>query len=135
MIDSGAGVHVCPFEYAKEYPINPVDNHLQLVNADGSPIKCYGGRWVKYEIIPGRTLWIRYLVCDVTNAIWSVSKFRRGQGSPKAKFDFGDDLKINFGDEYEVGFYEKGRITSSRQCELFRLTTDSRKTPTLSPTR
>ena len=104
MIDSGAGAHVCPWKYGIEYPLNPLTENVKLVNANGSPIKCYGERWIKYEIIEGFFIWVKFLVCDVSNVIWSVSKLRKHD----VNFNFGNELKINFGSNFSVDFYEKG---------------------------
>ena len=98
MIDSGAGAHVCSLDYANDYPI--ISNQHKVFNADGSSIKCYGERWVKYELIRGRLIWVRYLVCAVPNTAWSVSGFRRSG----VNFNFGDELNIKFGSEFDVGF-------------------------------
>ena len=47
MIDSGAGAHVCPLEYGQDYPVKPLPDQFRLVNANGSPIKTFGERWIK----------------------------------------------------------------------------------------
>jgi hypothetical protein len=67
MIDSGAGVCVCPLNYAEEVPLEEVP-HTQrpkLSTATGKTITVYGKRCVKYRVDHSLTLSITYWVCDV----------------------------------------------------------------------
>ena len=103
LIDSGASIHVCPTSYARDYPTKRVDPQLlNVCNADGTPIPYLGYRWVLFEIVKDKYVWIRFLVCSVSGPIWSVRQLVQ-QGA-QLRFE-PDTLKINFHDEWDVSFY------------------------------
>ena len=60
-----------------QYAFEPLIEKFRLINADGSRIKTFGERWIKMEVTPGNYAWLRFIVCDVSTTIWSVSMLRR----------------------------------------------------------
>jgi hypothetical protein len=74
MMDSGAGVWVCPLAYADENPLLPVteDEKPPLRNVSGGRVTVYGKREVKYLLSPTIILTVLYLVCQVHAPLLSV---------------------------------------------------------------
>ena len=73
MIDSGAGFHVSPPDYAEDYPIIPIaKDSLQLATVKGDPIQIFGCRIILIEVLPEVFVWIRTIVCTIQVPIWSV---------------------------------------------------------------
>ena len=70
MYDTGAVTHVCPLNYAEEYPLLPLDWSPPLRAASGTPLQLYGRRLIAYDFA-GTLVNIMYYVTDVTYTILS----------------------------------------------------------------
>ena len=95
LVDSGAALHVCHPQFAKDYPLEPLPEdlwNLQLHNADGSKIEVYGARFVLFEMVAGLYIFLRFVVCNVSSAILSIPSLLDHQGT--AAFE-PEDLHIN----------------------------------------
>eukprot|EP00972_Heterocapsa_arctica_P106780 15729511-Heterocapsa_arctica.AAC.1 len=44
MVDSGSFAHVCPKDFAKQFPLTPAKDKFSALTADGRPIANYGER-------------------------------------------------------------------------------------------
>ena len=64
MYDTGAAAHVCPLNYAEEYPVLPLDGQPPLRSVSGDPLTLYGRKLVGYDFY-GTTVHIMYYVTDV----------------------------------------------------------------------
>ena len=74
LVDSGAATHVCPKDYATQFPLEPLGASTpQLFTATDDPIKVYGIRRVYYKC-QGQPVVIPYFACDVKYPIISVSR-------------------------------------------------------------
>ena len=74
LVDSGAATHVCPNDYATQFPLEPLGASTpQLFTATDDPIKVYGIRRVYYKC-QGQPVVIPYFACDVKYPIISVSR-------------------------------------------------------------
>ena len=74
LVDSGAATHVCPKDYATQFPLEPLGASTpQLVTATDDPIKVYGIRRVYYKC-QGQPVGIPYFACGVKYPIVSVSR-------------------------------------------------------------
>ena len=74
LVDSGAATHVCPKDYATQFPLEPLGASTpQLFTATDDPIQVYGNRRVYYKC-QGQPVVIPYFACDVKYPIISVSR-------------------------------------------------------------
>ena len=74
LVDSGAATHVCPKDYATQFPLEPLGASTQQpFTATDDPIKVYGVRRVYYKC-QGQPVVIPYFECDVKYPIISVSR-------------------------------------------------------------
>ena len=74
LVDSGAATHVCPKDYATQFPLEPLGASTpQLFTATDDPIQIYGIRRVYYQC-QGQPVVIPYFACDVKYPIISVSR-------------------------------------------------------------
>ena len=78
MYDTGAAAHVCPLNYAEEYPLLPLDWEPPLRSVSGQPLPLYGRRLVGYDF-QGTTVHIMYYVTDVNYPICSGMKLSDSQ--------------------------------------------------------
>ena len=76
MVDSGAATHVCPWWFARQFPIQPLspENGPQLRTVTNNEIKLYGYKWVYMRNVEGQAIVIPFYVCDVHQPIVSVSR-------------------------------------------------------------
>jgi len=74
MMDSGAGVCVCPLAYAEDCPLLPVSEEEKppLRNVSGGRVTVYGKREVKYLLSPTIILTVLFWVCQVHAPLLSV---------------------------------------------------------------
>ena len=74
LVDSGAATHVCPKDYATQFPLEPLEASTpQLFTATDDPVQVYGIRRVYYQC-QGQRVVIPYFACDVKYPIISVSR-------------------------------------------------------------
>ena len=74
LVDLGAATHVCPKDYATQFPLEPfAASTPQLFTATDDPIKVYGIRRVNYKC-QGQPVIAPYFACDVKYLIISVSR-------------------------------------------------------------
>ena len=74
LFDTGAAIHVCPENYATEFPLRPPTYDTpHLTTVTGAAMKVYGERTVYYELVPGGFGHVNYIVTDVTMPILSVT--------------------------------------------------------------
>ena len=74
LVDSGAATHVCPKDYATQFPLEPLGAPTpQLFTATDDPIQVYGIRHVYYQC-QGQPVAIPYFACDVKYPNISVSR-------------------------------------------------------------
>ena len=79
MVDSGAGVHVCPATYAPEYEVKG-SSSLAMVGAGGDKIKHVGQKSVEYETREGTPVEIAYEAAQVRRPLLSVNSLvEKGQ--------------------------------------------------------
>ena len=76
LVDSGAAVHCCPKWYADRYG-KPVEGRKVILKAaEGGNIQVHGHAQVEMEC-QGKSLCIKFVVCDVMKPILSVAALRR----------------------------------------------------------
>jgi len=74
LVDSGAATHVCPKDYATQFPLEPLGASTpQLFTATDDPIKVSGIRRVYYKC-QGQPVVIPYFACDMKYPIISDSR-------------------------------------------------------------
>ena len=74
LVDSDAATHVCPKDYATQFPLEPLGASTpQLFTATDDPIQVYGIRRVYYQC-QGQPVVIPYFACGVKYPIISVSR-------------------------------------------------------------
>ena len=76
MIDSGAATHVCPPWFAPNTPLHVLqqDEGPNLRAANNDPIHVHGYKWVYMRNKDDQQLVIPFYVCDVSQAIMSVTR-------------------------------------------------------------
>ena len=74
LVDSGAFNHVCPVEFAEEFPTTPTQNPVGIRTASGQLVKHVGSRLVPVKLTTGEFFWINFQVCEqIRRPILSVS--------------------------------------------------------------
>ena len=74
LVDSGAATHVCPKDYATQFPLEPIgESTPQLFTATDDRIQVHGIRRVYYKC-QRQPVVIPYFACDVKYPIISVSR-------------------------------------------------------------
>ena len=80
MVDSGAGVSACPFDYAPECEVNRGSVKLPLVGAGGDRIEHIGQKTVGYATRDGANFEIAFEAAKVRRPVLSVdSLVEKGQ--------------------------------------------------------
>ena len=76
MIDSGAATHVCPPWFAPNTPLHVLqqDDGPNLRAANNDPIHVHGYKWVYMRNKDDQQLVIPFYVCDVSQALMSVTR-------------------------------------------------------------
>ena len=73
LLDSGAFTHVCPREYAPEWPLLPARSNAKFKSVTGKELRVYGEKVVKNYVWDNLgkkfMMQILYIVCDVKRAI------------------------------------------------------------------
>ena len=77
LFDSGAAAHVCPLDYADEYPLCTTGSKPSLRTVTGEAITVHGTRTVHYQMDARSTITIHYVVADVAMPVLSVSRLLR----------------------------------------------------------
>ena len=77
LFDSGAAVHVCPLDYATEYPHCTSGSKPSFRTVTGEAITAHGARAVHYQMDARSALTITYVVADVSMPVLSVSRLLR----------------------------------------------------------
>ena len=77
MVDSGAAVSVCPFEYAPEIPMSNHSRRATLRTASGAQIEHAGQKTVEFENADGDSVNINFEVADVTRPLVAVGELQR----------------------------------------------------------
>lgn len=78
VIDSAADESVCPWEWAKVFPIRevPYDRRMRLKNASGGKIQHYGEKTIHFKAGDNdKVKGMRFQVCDVQRplaAVWRM---------------------------------------------------------------
>ena len=93
LLDSGSCVHACPKEFAAWHGLAPHANKVSANTADGSPIKDYGQRAIKYRAEGGLNAQTTFHVMNVKRPILSVGVLEC-EGFPVS---FGKNPNIIFG--------------------------------------
>jgi len=77
LFDSGAAVHVCPLDYATEYPLCTTGSKPALRTVTGEAITVHGTRTVHYQMDARSAITINYVVADVSMPVLAVSRLLR----------------------------------------------------------
>ena len=72
MLDTGAGVSVCPKNCFEFCPITPMDEDHTLKTASGSSIKSFGQRNVKFYFANVGKITVKFIVASVTRPLLSM---------------------------------------------------------------
>ena len=105
LIDSGAFNHVCPVDFAEEFPLIPTKNPMHIRTASGHLVKHLGSRLVPIRVITGEVFWTNFQVCDkILKPTLSVSTLN-GQGIVVC---FGQDSSyIRYGSKKQILIKQK----------------------------
>eukprot|EP00972_Heterocapsa_arctica_P096969 14306376-Heterocapsa_arctica.AAC.1 len=71
MVDSGSFAHVCPPDFAKQFPLTPMEETFSALTADGRPIVNYGERRVEFVLRSGQRVRALFRVMKVRRPILS----------------------------------------------------------------
>ena len=77
LFDSGAAVHVCPRDYATEYPLCANGSLPLLRTVTGEATTVHGTRTVHYQMDGRSTITVAYVVADVSMLVLAVSRLLR----------------------------------------------------------
>ena len=73
LIDSGASVHVCPPEFAVEFPIIPMSVHPTLRGVNNNLLKIYGKKKVQFKLSENVSASAEFIVVNCNHAILSAT--------------------------------------------------------------
>eukprot|EP00972_Heterocapsa_arctica_P063083 9307612-Heterocapsa_arctica.AAC.1 len=62
MVDSGSFAHVCPRDFAKQFPLTPAKGKFSPLTADGRPIANYGDRRIEFLLRSGQRVVVMFRV-------------------------------------------------------------------------
>eukprot|EP00972_Heterocapsa_arctica_P092273 13608709-Heterocapsa_arctica.AAC.1 len=62
MVDSGSFAHVCPRDFAKQFPLIPAKEKLAALTADGRPLVNYCERRVEFVLRSGQRVNVQFRV-------------------------------------------------------------------------